>query len=155
MFVPLTGRDVVPEMHWMNPQYRLSLQEVEEDEGGMACCLVELSQKDRRQIRHKAMNTVHIGFVLYEVRTCIPQSPKNMQKTYRNKETHISHGISVKICIRNMSTCTFYIYHYILGWDHSDFPAWNKSFNVTLEVGDAWNCSCSNSLKKKVPIIID
>uniref|UniRef100_A0A8D0A8N5 Calpain 1, (mu/I) large subunit b n=1 Tax=Sander lucioperca TaxID=283035 RepID=A0A8D0A8N5_SANLU len=58
---------------WINPQYKVSLLEEDDDpEDSEAACsfLVALMQKDRRRFRRSGQDTHTIGFAVYQLRGC-------------------------------------------------------------------------------------
>lgn len=56
---------------WRNPQYRITLTEVDEDDDEGNCTLIiGLMQKNRRQIRSTGVDLLTIGFAIYHV-SCV------------------------------------------------------------------------------------
>lgn len=60
-----------PDTFWINPQYKITLLEEDDDpeDPEVACSfLVALMQKDRRRYRKQGQDMHTIGFAVYEVR---------------------------------------------------------------------------------------
>lgn len=57
-----------PETFWHNPQYRITLVDVDEDDDEGKCTLiVALMQKNRRSQRNMGVEVLTIGFAIYHV----------------------------------------------------------------------------------------
>jgi len=60
--------DSVSETFWHNPQYRITLEDVDEDDEEHKCTvIVALMQKNRRAQRKMGMECLTIGFAMYNV----------------------------------------------------------------------------------------
>ena len=57
----------VTDTHWCNPQFRVKLQDTDEDDEQMCSFIIQLMQKDRRKMKNKGERLVYIGFVIYRV----------------------------------------------------------------------------------------
>ncbi|KAH3856513.1 calpain-9-like [Dreissena polymorpha] len=66
------GRPTLRDTHWCCPQYRLRLQNTDEDDDTMCSFLLQLMQKDRRKMKNKAERLVFIGFVIYRYKSGYP-----------------------------------------------------------------------------------
>ncbi|KAJ8920010.1 hypothetical protein NQ315_006541 [Exocentrus adspersus] len=61
-------RGVSAESFWHNPQYRITLTEVDEDDDEGGCTMiVALMQKNRRQIRSTGADLLTVGFAIYHL----------------------------------------------------------------------------------------
>ncbi|KAK3093798.1 hypothetical protein FSP39_020376 [Pinctada imbricata] len=61
------GRQIHTNTHWTNPQYKVTLSDVDEDGDNVCSFLVQLMQKDRRRMRQKGRKYLYIGFLIYKV----------------------------------------------------------------------------------------
>ena len=61
------GRPECRDSHWTNPQIRLWLREIDDDEEGLCSLIVELAQKDERGVKYRAPNYIHMGFSIYQL----------------------------------------------------------------------------------------
>ncbi|XP_013405349.1 calpain-9 isoform X1 [Lingula anatina] len=61
-----SGKLVISETHWTNPQYKVTLRDTDEDEDNLCSFIVELIQKDRRKLKHRGTKNVDIGFLVYK-----------------------------------------------------------------------------------------
>lgn len=58
------------ESFWHNPQYRITLVDVDDDDDDGKCTLiVALMQKNRRSQRNMGLDVLTIGFAIYHVST--------------------------------------------------------------------------------------
>lgn len=58
----------VSDTFWHNPQYRITLTDVDEDDDENRCTvIIALMQKNRRAQRKKGMECLTIGFAVYNV----------------------------------------------------------------------------------------
>ncbi|KAJ1148435.1 hypothetical protein NDU88_001271 [Pleurodeles waltl] len=79
-----------PDTFWINPQYKVSLLEEDDDleENEVACSLlVALMQKNRRRLQKLGEHKLHIGFAIYEV----PDEFKGGQSVQLKKEFFLRH----------------------------------------------------------------
>lgn len=53
---------------WTNPQFKLRLEDADDDEDDTCSVLIALMQKNRRQLRKEGMDMETIGFTVYKVR---------------------------------------------------------------------------------------
>lgn len=60
------GRPSCKETHWLNPQYKLSLNQTDNDSNNICTIIVQLEQRCIRMVRYKLQNFVDIGFVIYK-----------------------------------------------------------------------------------------
>lgn len=63
-----------PDSFWMNPQFVIKLNEVDDDpdDGEEGCTfMVGLMQKNRRRMKKMGQDMETIGFAIYEVRSCL------------------------------------------------------------------------------------
>lgn len=60
------GRPSHKTTHWSNPQYRMILSDVDEDDDDVCSVIIQLIQKDRRKIKLKNPSLQYIGFVIYK-----------------------------------------------------------------------------------------
>lgn len=80
-----------PATFWVNPQFRMGLQEVDEDGGGgePACSvLVALMQKGRRKLRQAGQDMETIGFAIYEV----PNEYVGKSGVHLKRDFFLTHG---------------------------------------------------------------
>lgn len=61
------GTAFVADTHWCNPQFRVKLQDTDEDDENMCSFIIQLMQKDRRKMKNKGERLVYIGFIIYRV----------------------------------------------------------------------------------------
>ncbi|XP_074662514.1 calpain-9-like isoform X2 [Tubulanus polymorphus] len=61
------GRPACKETHWMNPQFKVTLSDSDDDEDNLCSLIIELSQKDQRRMKHKNLKNLDIGFVIYQL----------------------------------------------------------------------------------------
>uniref|UniRef100_A0A3P8VSK7 Calpain 1, (mu/I) large subunit a n=1 Tax=Cynoglossus semilaevis TaxID=244447 RepID=A0A3P8VSK7_CYNSE len=92
-----------PNTFWINPQYKITLLEEDDDpeDDEVACSfLVALMQKDRRKSRRQGQDMHTIGFALYEYRGC--------QNVHLKKNFFLSHSSCARsetfINLREVST---------------------------------------------------
>ncbi|KAG1939833.1 calpain-1 catalytic subunit b isoform X2 [Pimephales promelas] len=74
-----------PNTFWINPQYKITLQEEDDDpeDDEVACTfMVALMQKDRRRYRKQGQDMHTIGFAIYEV----PEEFRGSQSVHLKKE---------------------------------------------------------------------
>lgn len=66
-----------PDTFWINPQFRLTLQEEDDkdpDDDEIGCSfIVSLLQKNRRRQKSKGQNLLTIGFAIYELKEARPE----------------------------------------------------------------------------------
>ncbi|XP_041352940.1 calpain-9-like [Gigantopelta aegis] len=60
------GQPSRSDTHWSNPQYFVSLQDTDEDDDNHCSFIIQLMQKDRRKIKQKSKQFLHIGFIIYK-----------------------------------------------------------------------------------------
>ncbi|XP_029305864.1 calpain-1 catalytic subunit-like isoform X2 [Cottoperca gobio] len=96
-----------PNTFWINPQYKITLLEEDDDpeDNEVACSfLVALMQKDRRKYRRHGQDTHTIGFALYE----IPEEYKGCKNVHLKKNFFLSHSSCARsetfINLREVST---------------------------------------------------
>uniref|UniRef100_H3CHJ6 calpain-2 n=1 Tax=Tetraodon nigroviridis TaxID=99883 RepID=H3CHJ6_TETNG len=78
-----------PYTFWTNPQFVISLQEDEEDDGEDGCSfVVGLIQKNRRKLRKQGEDMHTIGFAIYEV----PEQFKGQREVHLDKNFFLSHA---------------------------------------------------------------
>ncbi|XP_024153380.1 calpain 1, (mu/I) large subunit a [Oryzias melastigma] len=80
-----------PNTFWINPQYKITLLEEDDDpeDNEVACSfLVALMQKDRRRYRRHGQDMHTIGFALYE----IPEEYRGCQNVHLKKNFFLSHS---------------------------------------------------------------
>ncbi|XP_041839933.1 calpain-1 catalytic subunit-like [Melanotaenia boesemani] len=80
-----------PNTFWINPQYKISLLEEDDDpEDDEATCsfLVALMQKDRRRYRRHGHDTHTIGFAIYE----IPEEFRGSPSVHMKKDFFLRHS---------------------------------------------------------------
>uniref|UniRef100_A0A671R1G1 Calpain-1 catalytic subunit-like n=1 Tax=Sinocyclocheilus anshuiensis TaxID=1608454 RepID=A0A671R1G1_9TELE len=92
-----------PNTFWINPQYKVTLLEEDDDpeDEEVACSfLVALLQKDRRRYRRHGQDMHTIGFAIYEVRSC--------QNVHLKKDFFLTHSSCARsetfINLREVST---------------------------------------------------
>uniref|UniRef100_A0A4W6BZD5 Calpain 1, (mu/I) large subunit a n=1 Tax=Lates calcarifer TaxID=8187 RepID=A0A4W6BZD5_LATCA len=95
-----------PNTFWINPQYKITLLEEDDDpeDDEVACSfLVALMQKDRRRYRRHGQDMHTIGFALYEVRTY-----RGCQNVHLKKKFFLTHSSCARsetfINLREVST---------------------------------------------------
>uniref|UniRef100_A0A3Q2D775 Calpain 1, (mu/I) large subunit a n=1 Tax=Cyprinodon variegatus TaxID=28743 RepID=A0A3Q2D775_CYPVA len=95
-----------PNTFWINPQYKITLLEEDDDpeDDEVACSfLVALMQKDRRRYRRHGQDMHTIGFALYEVKTY-----RGCQNVHLKKNFFLSHSSCARsetfINLREVST---------------------------------------------------
>ncbi|CAH1790763.1 unnamed protein product [Owenia fusiformis] len=81
------GRPSQIETHWMNPQFKMSLRDADDDDDDICTLVIELSQKDKRRLKHKGSKNHFIGFVIYKCVREFPNVP--MPKKYFQYHTYI------------------------------------------------------------------
>ena len=60
--------DSITETFWHNPQYRITLEEIDDDDEDNKCTvIVALMQKNRRAQRKLGLECLTIGFAIYHV----------------------------------------------------------------------------------------
>uniref|UniRef100_A0A8C4TCH4 Calpain 1, (mu/I) large subunit b n=1 Tax=Erpetoichthys calabaricus TaxID=27687 RepID=A0A8C4TCH4_ERPCA len=96
-----------PNTFWINPQYKITLLEEDDDpdDNELACSfLVALMQKDRRRYRRQGQDMHTIGFAVYEV----PDEYKGCQNVHLKKDFFLTHGSCARsetfINLREVST---------------------------------------------------
>ncbi|MED6286104.1 Calpain-1 catalytic subunit [Characodon lateralis] len=96
-----------PNTFWINPQYKITLLEEDDDpeDDEVACSfLVALMQKDRRRYRRHGQDMHTIGFALYE----IPEEYRGCQNVHLKKNFFLSHSSCARsetfINLREVST---------------------------------------------------
>ncbi|KAM8859482.1 calpain-1 catalytic subunit-like isoform 2-T5 [Spinachia spinachia] len=96
-----------PNTFWINPQYKITLLEEDDDpeDDEVACSfLVALMQKDRRRYRRHGQDMHTIGFALYE----IPEEYRGCQHVHLKKNFFLSHSSCARsetfINLREVST---------------------------------------------------
>nr|XP_020458196.1 calpain-1 catalytic subunit-like isoform X2 [Monopterus albus] len=96
-----------PNTFWINPQYKITLLEEDDDpdDNEVACSfLVALMQKDRRRFRRQGQDMHTIGFALYE----IPDEYRGCQNVHLKKNFFLSHSSCARsetfINLREVST---------------------------------------------------
>ncbi|KAM6923141.1 calpain-1 catalytic subunit-like isoform 1-T2 [Lycodopsis pacificus] len=96
-----------PNTFWINPQYKITLLEEDDDpeDGEVACSfLVALMQKDRRRYRRHGQDMHTIGFALYE----IPEEYRGCQNVHLKKDFFLKHSSCARsetfINLREVST---------------------------------------------------
>lgn len=52
---------------WTNPQFKLKLEDTDEDEDDVCSVVIALMQKNRRKLRKEGLDMETIGFTVYEV----------------------------------------------------------------------------------------
>lgn len=52
---------------WTNPQFKLKLEDTDEDEDDVCSVVIALMQKNRRKLRKEGLDMETIGFAVYEV----------------------------------------------------------------------------------------
>lgn len=71
MFTLKAGYVYILESFWHNPQYRITLVDVDDDDDDGKCTLiVALMQKNRRSQRNMGLDVLTIGFAIYHVSRC-------------------------------------------------------------------------------------
>ncbi|KAG2467084.1 CANX protein, partial [Polypterus senegalus] len=92
-----------PNTFWINPQYKITLLEEDDDpdDNELACSfLVALMQKDRRRYRRQGQDMHTIGFAVYEYKGC--------QNVHLKKDFFLTHGSCARsetfINLREVST---------------------------------------------------
>lgn len=68
------GRPACKETHWLNPQFKLTLNRMDNDNDRVCTFVVQLEQKCFKMMRHQLQYFVDIGFVLYKCTKdqCLP-----------------------------------------------------------------------------------
>uniref|UniRef100_A0A8C2IRY5 calpain-2 n=1 Tax=Cyprinus carpio TaxID=7962 RepID=A0A8C2IRY5_CYPCA len=96
-----------PNTFWINPQYKVTLLEEDDDpeDEEVACSfLVALLQKDRRRFRRHGQDMHTIGFAIYE----IPEEYAGCQNVHLKKDFFLKHSSSARsetfINLREVST---------------------------------------------------
>ncbi|XP_046899412.1 calpain-1 catalytic subunit b isoform X2 [Hypomesus transpacificus] len=96
-----------PNTYWINPQYKITLLEEDDDpeDNEVACSfLVALMQKDRRRYRRQGQDMHTIGFAIYE----IPEEFKGSQNVHLKKDFFLHHSSCARsetfINLREVST---------------------------------------------------
>ncbi|XP_032396372.1 calpain-1 catalytic subunit isoform X1 [Etheostoma spectabile] len=96
-----------PNTFWINPQYKITLLEEDDDpeDDEVACSfLVALMQKDRRRYRRHGQDMHTIGFALYE----IPEEFRGCQNVHLKKDFFLKHSSCARsetfINLREVST---------------------------------------------------
>ncbi|XP_037322450.2 calpain 1, (mu/I) large subunit a isoform X1 [Pungitius pungitius] len=96
-----------PNTFWINPQYKITLLEEDDDpeDDEVACSfLVALMQKDRRRFRRHGQDMHTIGFAVYE----IPEEYRGCQNVHLKKNFFLSHSSCARsetfINLREVST---------------------------------------------------
>ncbi|KAM6939560.1 calpain-1 catalytic subunit-like [Xenentodon cancila] len=96
-----------PNTFWINPQYKISLLEEDDDpEDDEATCsfLVALMQKDRRRYRRQGQDMHTIGFAIYE----IPEEYRGAPSIHMKKDFFLRHSSCARsetfINLREVST---------------------------------------------------
>ena len=56
-----------PETFWHNPQYTITLLDVDDDEDDKCTLIVALMQKNRRSQRRMGVECLTVGFAMYKV----------------------------------------------------------------------------------------
>nr|XP_046224401.1 calpain-1 catalytic subunit-like isoform X4 [Oncorhynchus gorbuscha] len=80
-----------PNTFWINPQYKITLLEEDDDpeDEEVACSfLVALMQKDRRRYRKQGQDMHTIGFAIYE----IPEEYRGCQNVHLKKDFFLTHS---------------------------------------------------------------
>ncbi|XP_007890517.1 calpain-2 catalytic subunit [Callorhinchus milii] len=79
-----------PATFWMNPQFKMVLEEIDDDGRGEDGCsvLVALIQKNRRNLRKMGEDMHTVGFAIYEV----PDEYKGVTNVHLEKSYFITHG---------------------------------------------------------------
>ncbi|KAK6329535.1 hypothetical protein J4Q44_G00015130 [Coregonus suidteri] len=80
-----------PNTFWINPQYKITLLEEDDDpeDDEVACSfLVALMQKDRRRYRKQGQDMHTIGFAIYE----IPEEYRGCQNVHLKKDFFLTHS---------------------------------------------------------------
>ncbi|XP_073729676.1 calpain 1, (mu/I) large subunit a [Misgurnus anguillicaudatus] len=96
-----------PNTFWINPQYKITLMEEDDDpeDEEVACSfLVALMQKDRRRYRRQGQDMHTIGFAIYE----IPEEYAGCQNVHLKKDFFLAHSSCARsetfINLREVST---------------------------------------------------
>lgn len=78
--------EYLAETFWCNPQYRITLTEVDEDDDDNKCtCIVALMQKNRRQIKTvSGEELLTLGFAIYYVSLILKQTETILQYFFLN-----------------------------------------------------------------------
>lgn len=53
---------------WTNPQFRVGVEDADDDDDDMGTLIVGLMQKNRRKMRREGSQLLTIGFMVYAVR---------------------------------------------------------------------------------------
>ncbi|OWF56833.1 calpain-A-like isoform X3 [Mizuhopecten yessoensis] len=61
------GRPSQQDTHWTNPQYRVTLSDMDEDGDNVCSFIIQMMQKDRRKMKQKGKKNLYIGFVIYQL----------------------------------------------------------------------------------------
>lgn len=63
---------------WTNPQFKLKLEDADDDDNDVCSVVIALMQKNRRKLRKEGLDMETIGFAVYEVRGD-PKTPHAQQ----------------------------------------------------------------------------
>lgn len=96
----------LPDSFWHNPQYRITLTEVDDDDQDNKCTvIVAVMQKNRRSQRKLGLECLTIGFAIYHVSSgtvlsffgCVPNLV-----VYANRQNPYMH---VSVCLEGFGLC--------------------------------------------------
>ncbi|KAL3874801.1 hypothetical protein ACJMK2_037770 [Sinanodonta woodiana] len=96
------GRPTFTDTFWTNPQYKVTLQDTDEDDDHVCSFIIQLMQKDSRKMKHKGQKLLYIGFVVYKYLKTYPLPLKKDFFDHNERVASIDYFINSREIIQRL-----------------------------------------------------